>query len=97
MDVTSDYSVVYVQGGEPPAQSADQHDFQYLPPDVNIIDLGEDVRQYVILSLPLKMLCKEECAGLCPVCGGNRNRVRCTCTVEETDPRWATLKGFQGN
>jgi len=96
-DVKSELTIVYVQGGDPPEDLRQSQEFQYLPPDVNIIDLGEDVRQYLILSLPLKMLCKEECAGLCPVCGSNRNTTPCSCTVEESDPRWATLKGFQDN
>lgn len=96
-DVSAEYSVVYVQGGDPPEDLRQSEEILYLPADVNIIDLGEDVRQYLILSLPLKMLCKDECAGLCPVCGSNRNTTQCTCTVDETDPRWATLKGFQDN
>ncbi len=96
-EVKSEHTIVYVQGGDPPEELQKNQEFQYLPQDVNIVDLGEDVRQYLILSLPLKMLCKEECAGLCPMCGTNRNTSQCSCTVEETDPRWATLKGFQGN
>lgn len=96
-DVTSIYSILYVQGGDPPSDHEQDHEIQYLPADVNIIDLGEDVRQYLILSLPLKLLCREQCAGLCPVCGANRNKTRCNCTVEETDPRWATLKRFLKN
>ncbi|MEX1139794.1 MAG: DUF177 domain-containing protein [Bacteroidota bacterium] len=93
----SEYSVVYMQSGDPPDDLQQGHEIIYLPQDVNIIDLGEDVRQYLILSLPLKMLCKDDCAGLCPVCGTNRNTKPCSCTVDETDPRWATLKGFPGN
>ena len=96
-DVASGYSILYVQGEEPPAGQEEDHEVQYLPADANMIDLGEDVRQFLTLSLPLKVLCRENCAGLCPVCGGNRNTTRCSCTVEETDPRWATLKRFLKN
>ena len=96
-DFTSQHTIVFVQGGEPPEDLQQNQEIQYLPPDVNIVDLGEDVRQYLVLSIPLKMLCKEECAGLCPICGNNRNTTPCSCTVEETDPRWAMLKGFKDN
>jgi uncharacterized protein len=96
-EVHSEFSILYVQGGDPPEGHEEDHEVQYLPADVNIIDLGEDVRQFLILSLPLKMLCRENCAGLCPVCGANRNKTRCSCTVDETDPRWATLKRFLEN
>jgi uncharacterized protein len=96
-DFRSQHVIVFVQGVEPPEDLQQNQEIQYLPPDVNIVDLGEDVRQYLILSVPLKMLCKEDCAGLCPMCGNNRNTTPCSCTVEDSDPRWATLKGFKDN
>ena len=96
--VESHYTILYVQGQPAPSDSGEkEEEVQYLPADVNIIDLGEDVRQYLVLSLPLKTLCKEDCAGLCPFCGTNKNRANCSCTVEETDPRWADLKRFLNN
>lgn len=45
----------------------------------NIIDLGDVFRQNIILSFPLKPLCKEECLGLCQTCGKNLNENRCGC------------------
>jgi len=91
--VEADYLIVYVQGQETPTgDEEDVQEIQYLPPDMNMLDLGEDVRQFLVLSLPLKTLCRDDCEGLCPVCGGNRNKTRCSCTVDEVDPRWADLK-----
>ena len=55
------------------------------------IDLGEVVREQLYLALPMKPLCQEDCKGLCPVCGGNRNREACTCQQEWVDPRMAAL------
>jgi DUF177 domain-containing protein len=47
------------------------------------------------LELPVKPLCRDDCAGLCPVCGADRNREQCDC-AEETDPRWAALGALKG-
>ena len=58
------------------------------------LDLTEDIMSMVILSLPMKPLCDEECKGLCPKCGANRNKEECNCVVEDIDPRLAKLKDF---
>jgi uncharacterized protein len=55
------------------------------------IDLGEVVREQMYLALPMKPLCQQECRGLCPVCGVNRNRETCACQQEWVDPRMAVL------
>ncbi len=47
------------------------------------IDLGETVREQLMLALPMKRLCREDCRGLCPVCGGNRNQKDCGCAMPE--------------
>ena len=53
------------------------------------IDLGELIREQFVLSLPMKKICKDGCAGLCPSCGANHNRTSCECPGEadEVDPR----------
>jgi len=51
----------------------------FLVDDHHILDLGEAVRQYATLALPMKPLCKPDCAGLCPQCGANLNLRTCTC------------------
>ena len=59
------------------------------------IDLTEVVREQLYLALPMKPLCREDCKGLCPVCGVNRNRETCTCQEVWVDPRMAALKKFK--
>ncbi len=55
--------------------------------------LLEDVlREQVLLALPLKVTCREDCKGLCPQCGRNLNQEQCSCSTEVEDPRWAALK-----
>ena len=54
--------------------------------------LLEDVlREQVLLSLPAKTLCREDCKGLCPRCGRNLNTETCTCVTAPADPRWSAL------
>jgi uncharacterized protein len=55
--------------------------------------LLEDVlREQVLLAVPIKTVCSEECKGLCPHCGRNLNQGACDCHEERTDPRWDALK-----
>ena len=58
-----------------------------------MIDLGEVMREQFYLALPMKPLCREDCQGLCPVCGINRNRETCTCQAEWVDPRLEAVRG----
>jgi uncharacterized protein len=58
------------------------------------IDLEQAVRDNFILEMPVLTLCSEECEGICPECGADRNEAPCGCTVERLDPRWDALKDF---
>lgn len=58
--------------------------------------LLEDVlREQVLLSLPVRTLCKPDCKGLCPRCGENRNIRECSCEEGPADPRWEALAGLK--
>ena len=59
--------------------------------DGEVVDIDELVREQLLLALPTQVLCREDCKGLCPVCGGDRNSTECTCQEAEVD-RWAGLK-----
>jgi uncharacterized protein len=59
--------------------------------DGETIDLDELVREQVLLAMPARALCGEECKGLCPICGADRNTNSCDCENHEIDPRWAGL------
>ena len=58
------------------------------------IDVGDEIRQSLILNMPSKPLCKQDCAGLCSKCGKNLNTGSCNCSFEYTDPRWEKLKNI---
>jgi uncharacterized protein len=61
------------------------------PLDRDVADLEPLVREALMLEMPIAPLCREDCKGLCPNCGANRNETDCGCDVEVTDPRWAAL------
>lgn len=55
--------------------------------------LLEDVlREQVLLAIPIKVICKEDCKGLCPHCGKSLNLAQCSCEEPVEDPRWSALK-----
>lgn len=58
----------------------------------NGILLEDVLREQVLLALPLKVTCSEDCRGLCLHCGKNLNQEQCSCTVPMEDPRWAALR-----
>ncbi|HEY5303610.1 MAG TPA: YceD family protein [Acidimicrobiales bacterium] len=60
----------------------------------DFVDLAPMVHDAILLDLPLAPLCREDCAGLCPYCGIDRNEATCDCSAP-VDPRWATLDGLR--
>ena len=63
--------------------------------DGKTIDVGKIVLNSVVLALPIKPLCREDCKGLCPRCGINQNTASCTCSTDEpVDTRLMALKDF---
>jgi uncharacterized protein len=58
------------------------------------LSLEDVVREQVLLSLPGRTLCKEDCKGLCPRCGQNLNLATCSCGDAPADPRWNALAGL---
>lgn len=63
-----------------------------LPEKGTELDLTPAVTEQVLLAVPRYAYCREDCRGLCPQCGANRNEADCGCTEEETDERWAPLR-----
>jgi uncharacterized protein len=57
----------------------------------HILDLSEAVRQSSLLAMPMKPLCRVDCAGLCTECGQDLNEGECDCAKQNIDPRWAKL------
>ncbi len=65
--------------------------------DGKTIDLDPIVREQVLLALPMDLVCREDCKGLCPSCGQNLNLEKCACEPKGIDPRLAALKNIKLN
>jgi len=60
--------------------------------DGEVIDVDELVTEELLLAVPDQVLCKDDCKGMCPGCGVDRNSIECGCQTAEVDPRWAGLE-----
>ncbi len=73
-------------------KSADDESLVSINSWKSVLDIKDQVWECLILLLPEKVLCKEGCKGLCPVCGANLNLTDCNCRQEEIDPRLSVLR-----
>lgn len=69
----------------------DDSDVYFLSLNNDKIELNSDVLEYAKLSVPLKVLCRDDCKGLCTKCGVNLNDKSCNCDTSSRDPRWDPL------
>jgi uncharacterized protein len=60
-----------------------------------MLDIDDSVREALILSFPMRLLCEEECPGLCAKCGKPLREGACGCSTKEIDPRWAVLASLK--
>ena len=56
------------------------------------LDMDTELLELLELEFPQKLLCREDCQGLCPICGINRNKDACSCSDKEPDPRLQPLR-----
>jgi uncharacterized protein len=63
--------------------------------DGEAIDLDDLVREEILLALPGHVLCSEDCRGLCPICGVDKNQNGCQCESKPVDSRWEKLRELQ--
>ena len=84
-----DYSFSHIIVRE--LSNADDEEFDYVVCEDGILDLEELVRADLMLELPTKVLCKEDCKGLCPKCGKDLNLGSCDWKTKDIDPRWQAL------
>ena len=75
-------------------EQIEQNVDEYVILSGNELDVDEQLREELVLSFPQKLLCDEDCEGLCPKCGKRRADGPCGCPEKEIDPRLAVLKNF---
>lgn len=62
--------------------------------ETHMVDLGEAIREYALLALPMQPLCRPDCKGLCPICGVDRNLESCSCEESGGDDRFAIVRSL---
>jgi uncharacterized protein len=77
-----------------PMDFSPDDDWFLLDSETREFDIAPFVRELILIGLPVKPLCTDECLGLCTECGGNRNIGSCRCKGHRRDPRWAELAVF---
>lgn len=80
---------------DPPSRGEPEDEEAFLITD-DVVDLGPLVHEAILAELPLAPLCRDDCRGLCPQCGADRNQQACSC-VAPRDPRWASLDVLRSN
>jgi len=96
--VAREFDLVYVPADE--AQTAGEKEVDEAGIEVGYyegsgLELNDVLREVVLLDLPMQVVCREDCKGICPGCGGNRNQRTCDCRTEAADDRWNQLKKFR--
>lgn len=70
-------------------------DVEIISVDTQFLDFAARVHEGIVLAIPIKPLCSEECLGLCPMCGQNLNYGSCSCRSQMVDPRWEVLQNLK--
>lgn len=89
------YEQVDAEEGPNDERGLTENDFSLSIYDGQRIDLDELTREQILLALPARQLCQENCAGLCEKCGVNKNITDCLCKTNEIDPRWNALRNLK--
>ena len=96
--VSADFALEYITGSE--YESSEVPELTDAEMSVSVfdgeaLDVDEIVKEQILLAVPTRMLCREDCKGICPECGIDRNTGECNCVADDIDPRWAALKNLK--
>lgn len=92
--VSDEAHVIFAESGD---EDTDDPDVYRLDPNVRELDLRPAIREEWILVAPSFALCRDDCKGLCPRCGTDRNTGSCQCDEKSDDPRWDALRKLDGS
>jgi uncharacterized protein len=97
LPVNADFELEYITGSEYESTGVaelTEAEMSVSVFDGEAIDVDEIVKEQILLAVPTRMLCREDCKGICPQCGTDRNTGECSCVANDIDPRWAALKNL---
>ena len=98
LPVSADFALEYITGAEYESSSGaaelTEAEMSVSVFDGEAIDVDEIVKEQILLAVPTRMLCREDCKGICPECGIDLNSGECKCVKDDIDPRWAALKNL---
>jgi uncharacterized protein len=97
LELHGEFEALYVPDTGAYAARMGRRDFEWGDQRVNFyseltVDLTEEIRQCILLELPMKPLCRPDCAGLCPSCGQDLNEGHCTCKPPAAEGPFAALR-----
>jgi len=98
LPVNTDFELEYITGSEYESSALaelTEAEMSVAVFDGDALDVDEIVKEQILLGVPTRMLCREDCKGFCPKCGADRNTGECNCETKEIDPRWAALKNLK--
>lgn len=98
VEVNTDFTLEYIRGADYESSQLAELGEEAMAISVfdgESIDVDEIVKEQLLLAIPTRRLCTEDCKGICPDCGTDLNSGSCNCKSEQVDPRWAALKNFK--
>jgi uncharacterized protein len=98
LPVSADFALEYITEADYESSSAaalSEEEMSVSVFDGDSIDVDEIVKEQILLTVPARTLCREDCKGICPECGIDLNTGQCNCAAEKVDPRWAALKSLK--
>jgi uncharacterized protein len=98
-ELRNDFDLIYLptpKGQQlPPERAIEESETDIGFYEGNGIELGQILQEQVLLAMPMQQICNEQCRGICPNCGQNRNLDQCHCEQKVPDDRWAALKNLK--
>lgn len=98
LPVSADFTLDYITGTDyesSPVAELTEAEMSVSVFDGRSIDVDEIVKEQILLAVPIRMLCRDDCKGICPECGIDRNTGECQCVTDDIDPRWAALRNLK--
>lgn len=88
--ITGKFNMLFYTGSQDIGE--DEDDVVIIKSDDKEIDINDRIIESLVLSVPIKKLCSEDCKGICPHCGADLNHEPCKCPDTPVDPRWDNLR-----